>query len=319
MKIFSINLVVIGLLLSSAVPVYALEKDYADEGEAVEAYDYIGIYMEVSGQVQQVIGMRTTKAVNSEFKEKIHLNGRVPQDVEDISEVYASQRGVLKECIASLGVQVKVGQVLCKMESEADQTIVDVIAPTSGVVVAQFSNPGETVDTISPIQTIADYSKLPVNFDVYEKDIGKISLEQKVLVYSSAYADKTFEGKVTFISPRIDETSFTLKIRVLVDNAQLLLKPGMFVRGEAELGSEDAHVVVPSDSVQNLDGIDVVFVQGEKDSFIPTEVKVAYKDKDQTIVSGDVYEGNLIVTDGAYNLKSKILESEIVGGCAHGH
>lgn len=319
MKILRINLVLVIFCVFFAMSAYALEKSSGGQEQDVEAYDYVGIYMEVSEKVQKIIEMKIAKAQKSVFKEKVHLNGRIPQDVEDITDVYAPQRGKLKECVAFLGVQVQKGQVLCRVELETDQRVVDVIAQTSGVVIAQFSNPGEVIDTIVPIQTIADYSKLPVNFDVYEKDVGKIQLDQKVFVYSSAYPDKLFEGKIIFISPRIDETSFTLKIRVLVDNSNLLLKPGMFVRGEVVLGANEEHVAVPLDSVQNLDGIDVVFVQDEKESFIPTRVHVAYKDKKQAIISGDVNENNFVVTDGAYNLKSKILESEIVGGCAHGH
>jgi multidrug efflux pump subunit AcrA (membrane-fusion protein) len=320
MNIFKINFITVSLLLFCiASTAHALEKNYTGGDEEVAAHDYIGIYMEIPEKVQNIIGMKTAKAEKSDIKEKVHLNGRVPQDVEDITDVYVSQRGILKECFASLGVQVSKDQVLCTMEADSGPKVIEVTAPTSGVIIAQFSRVGETADTVSPILTIADYSKLPVTFDVYEKDVGKIKMNQKVLVYSSAYPDKTFEGKVIFTSPRIDETTFTLKIRVLVDNPDYLLKPGMFVRGEAILGTEETHVAVPSYSVQNLDGIDVVFVQDEKESFIPTEVRVAYKDKGTTIVSGDVYEGNLIVTDGAYNLKSKIMESEIVGGCAHGH
>ena len=185
----------------------------------------------------------------------------------------------------------------------------------------RYKNLGQIsrVDTISPLLTLADYSKIPVTLDVYEKDVGKIKLKQKVSVYSSAYPDVIFKGRVIFISPRIDETAFTLKIRVLVDNPDYYLKPGMFVRAEAGLESPDEHVSVPSFSVQNLEGIDVVFIQDEPESFIPTEVEVAYIDQDKTIVKGDIREGELVVVDGAYNLKSKILEADIVGGCTDGH
>ena len=320
MNISKIHLITAGLLsFCVASAACALEKNYAGEGEEVSVQDYIGIYMQIPEKVQRVIGMTTVKAEKSGIKEKVLLNGRIPQDVEDITEVYAPQGGSLQECSAGLGEKVSEGRVLCSVAGETTGEIIDVKAPAAGVIIAKFNKPGERVDTISPLLTIADYSKIPVNFDVYEKDIGKIKLGQKVLVYSGSYPKETFEGKIVFISPRIDETTFTLKIRVLVNNPDYLLKPGMFVRGEALLEAEKGHVAVPAHSVQNLDGIDVVFVQDEPESFIPTGIRVAYADKDRTIISGDISEGDLVVVDGAYNLKSKILESEITGGCAHGH
>ena len=292
------------------------EEHYEEE---FSAEDYIGIYMEVPEKAQMSIGLRTEPAQKSDVKGKVLLNGRIPQDVQDIIEVYVPQSGILQECSINLGEKALKDQVLCSVKAEDSDEIIDVSASRDGIVIAQFSKPGERVATISPLLTLADYSKIPVTLDVYEKDIGKIKLKQKVSIFSSAYPDKTFQGRVTFISPRFDETAFTLKIRVLVDNPDYYLKPGMFVRAEAGLESPEEHVSVPSFSVQNLDGIDVVFVQDEPESFIPTEVEVAYIDQDKTIVKGDIYAGDLVVVEGAYNLKSKILESEIVGGCAHGH
>ncbi|MBZ0165447.1 MAG: efflux RND transporter periplasmic adaptor subunit [Candidatus Omnitrophica bacterium] len=319
MKTAHLNLLVSGIILLSGASADALEKHYAEEGELIAAQDYIGIYMQVPRNVQKTIGLKIVEARASAVRDKVHLNGRVPQDVDDIVDVYTSQRGILHECLVSLGQRVAAGETLCTVFTEEGNERMDIKAPGPGIVIAEFIKPGERADTISPLLTLADYSKIPVNFDVYEKDIRKIKLGQKVLVYSRAYPDTVFEGKVTFISPRIDETTFTLKIRALVDNPDYLLKPGMFTRGEAVLESAEGHVAVPPYSVQNLDGIDVVFVQDEEDSFVPTEVRVAYKGQAETIVSGEIYAGDRVVVDGAYNLKSKILESEIVGGCTHGH
>lgn len=313
-----------GLILCLAVRAQAVEDHHGhdhdnDHAQEISARDYIGIYMEIPAEVQQMIGLKTAAAESSALKAKVHLNGRIPQDVEDITEVYAPQRGILESCPVSLGMRVAKGDTLCVLKADPGQPTAEISAPVAGIVIAEFSRPGDAVDTVTPIQTIADFSRLPVNFDVYEKDVGKIARGQQVLVYSSAYPEKTFHGEITFVSPRIDETSFTLKIRARVQNPDYLLKPGMFVRGEAIVESAEEHVAVPPYSVQNLDGIDVVFLKDEDESFVPVEVRVAYRDRQHTIVGGEVYAGDLVVVDGAYNIKSKILESEITGGCTHGH
>lgn len=206
------------------------------------AIDYVGVSIEIPEETQKSIGLKTVKVVSSKMAGKIPVNGRIAQDVERPTEVFA-------------------------------------------------------------------------NFDVYEKDIGKVKTGQKVLVYSTAYPDQQFEGKITFISPKMDEASFAFKIRVRVDNPGDLLKPGMFVAAAIILEDDGAHLIVPSDAVQNLAGTDVVFVRDGPDSFIPTEVKVTFAGLNETLVAGELNEDDLIVVDGAYILKSKIMESEIVGGC----
>ena len=59
----------------------------------------------------------------------------------------------------------------------------------------------------------------------------------------------------------------------------------------------------------------MVFVKDEEESFIPTEVRVRFAGRKQTSVEGEINEGDLVVADGSYILKSKILEHEIAGGC----
>jgi cobalt-zinc-cadmium efflux system membrane fusion protein len=285
----------------------------AEEKKVVSPGDYIGVSLEVPEATQKLIGLKMQKIESASTAEKIPVTGRISQDSEETSEVVSPQRGLLTEQMASIGSVVSKDQVLAKVNS------IEIKSPASGVIIASYLKDGESVDTISPLYTIADLTKLPANFDVYEKDIGKVQRDQKVLVYSTAFPDQPFEGKITFISPRVDETSFTIKIRVLINNQDYLLKNGMFVRGEIVLEGKPGHFSVPSDAVQDLAGIKVVFIKDEATSFIPTEVKVHFSSRKQTSVEGDIKVGDLVVAEGAFILKSKIMEGEIAGGCADGH
>ena len=316
MKIYTISFI---FLLTLVMPIVAVRAESASEAEEESAGGHIGVSLEIPEETQKLIGLKIEKVESSETVEKIPVNGRIAQDVDKVIEVFAPEAGIVKECLGSIGSIVSAGQMICVIESRTSKNLIDIKSPAGGVVIADFEKVGDSVDTISPIHTIADFSRLFANFDVYEKDIGKIKNGQKVLVYSIAYPDQPFEGKIMFISPRVDETSFTIKIRVQVDNQDYLLKPGMFVRGEILLQGQQAHFSVPSDAVQDLDGTDVVFVKDGEESFIPTEVKVKFAGRGQSIVEGEINVGDLVAADGAFILKSKIMEDEIVGGCADGH
>lgn len=312
MKYFGLSLI---FLLTFAISVVPVHSEDVTEKQEESASDYIGVSLEIPDETQKLIGLKIEKVESSKTTEKIPVTGRIAQDAEQVTEVFASEAGIVKECSAPIGSVVSKGQVICVIESKDSKSLIKIQAPSSGVMIADFEKVGETVDAISPIHTIADLSKLFANFDVYEKEIGKIKIGQRVLVYSTAYPDQPFEGKIIFISPRVDETSFTIKIRVQIDNTDYLLKPGMFVQGEIILENQHAHFSVPSEAIQNLDGINVVFVKDEEASFIPTEVKIRFASRKQTSVEGEINEGDLVVADGSYILKSKILEHEIAGGC----
>ena len=312
MKHFGLSLM---FLLTFVILVVPVHSEGVSEEQEVSASDYIGVSLEIPDETQKLIGLKTEKVESSKTVEKIPVNGRIAQDAEEVTEVFAPEAGTVKECATPIGSVVSKGEVICVIESKASKSLIEIKAPSSGVMIADFEKVGETVDTISPIHTIADLSKLSANFDVYENDIGKVKIGQRLLIYSTAYPDKPFEGTIMFISPRVDETSFTIKIRVQIDNTDYLLKPGMFVRGEIILEDQQAHFAVPSEAVQDLGGIKVVFVKDEEESFIPTEVKIRFAGRRQTSVEGEINDGDLVVAAGSYILKSKILENEIAGGC----
>lgn len=316
MKFLILSSILLLTLVMSTINVCA---EHAHEAEESAASDYIGVSLEIPVETQELIGLKTAMIESPETAETIPVNGRIAQDIEQVAEVFAPEVGIVKECPAPVGSIVSEGQVVCVIESESSKSLIEIKSPSSGVVIADFEKAGETVDTISPLHTIADLSTLSASFDVYENDIGKIKIGQRVLVYSNAYSGQSFEGKVVFISPRVDESSFTIKIRVQIDNHDYLLKPGMFVRGEILLEGQETRFSVPSDAVQDLDGTKVVFVKDEEESFIPTEVLVKFTGRQQSSVEGEINIGDLVVADGAFILKSKIMEDEIAGGCADGH
>lgn len=120
---------------------------------------------------------------------------------------------------------------------------VTVYAPSDGVVTSKFANVGDYVRTGDLIYAIADLSHLWVKLDAYESDLAWLRYGQDVAFTATAFPGRVFEGRVSFIDPVLDTRTRTVKVRVNVENAEGLLKPGIFVRAtiEAEL-TADGHV-----------------------------------------------------------------------------
>jgi Cu(I)/Ag(I) efflux system membrane fusion protein len=106
-------------------------------------------------------------------------------------------------------------------------------APDGGVVIHKNATEGMYVETGTQLFTIADLSRVWIRLDAYESDINWLRFGSKVEFTAEAYPGETFEGTISFIDPMIDPSTRTAKVRVIVDNADSRLKPGMFVRAVA--------------------------------------------------------------------------------------
>jgi Cu(I)/Ag(I) efflux system membrane fusion protein len=104
-------------------------------------------------------------------------------------------------------------------------------APIGGIVVHKDALEGMYVQTGTRIYTIADLSKLWVLLEAYESDLPWLRYGQRLKFTSPSFPGETFEALISFIDPVVDPKTRTVKVRAIVDNADLKLKPEMFVSG----------------------------------------------------------------------------------------
>ncbi len=99
--------------------------------------------------------------------------------------------------------------------------------PISGIIIDKNAREGEYVKTGQYLYSVADLSSLWLLMYIFESDISYLYLGQPVEFETTAYPGKTFNGTVAFISPTLDPSTRTVKVRVNVKNDDLLLKPEM--------------------------------------------------------------------------------------------
>jgi membrane fusion protein, copper/silver efflux system len=109
-------------------------------------------------------------------------------------------------------------------------------APISGIVTKKMALLGQFVKEGQDMYMIDDFSKVWVKMDAYESDLPWIRYGQDVTFTTPAVPGRKFRGRVLFIDPVLDTKTRCVKVRVEVDNPDLILKPGMFV--SAELAAE---------------------------------------------------------------------------------
>lgn len=186
--------------------------------------------------------------------------------------------------------------------------IITLYSPIRGKVVEIKVVPGEMVDQAKDMMTILDPRILWVDAEIFEKDIARIKLGQKVEISVPAYPEKIFLGKVSYIGDVLNEQTRTITVRTEVENQELLLKPGMFASLKINLNGDRAVLAVPEAAVCDQQGEKFVFLPRGEEFELRKVVVGVRQDGYYEVVSG-LKEGELVVTTGSFQLKSKLLEA----------
>ena len=139
----------------------------------------------------------------------------------------------LKQAEANVGRQKAAVELIQKQIRDSY-----VITPSSGFVVKKFIEQGETVSPMSSLFKVSDLSNVKLVIYVSEEELGRVKLNQSADVSVDTYPEKTFSGKVIYISPEAEftpkniqtkeeRTKLVFEVKVQVDNPDFELKAGM--------------------------------------------------------------------------------------------
>jgi membrane fusion protein, heavy metal efflux system len=188
------------------------------------------------------------------------------------------------------------------VDKERPTNIVNVYAPTSGVIIAQnvtnAAAAGVNLSGSATAFTIADLSNVWILCDVYENDLPKVHLGQEAKIVLNAYPDHPLTGRVSDIGPVLDPNLRTAKIRIEVTNPGNLLRLGMFVTATLTGRTAITRAVVPSGAILHLHDRDWVFVPADGKQFRRVQVSAGdmLPGNRQVILSG-IAPGQQVVRD----------------------
>jgi len=192
------------------------------------------------------------------------------------------------------------------------------VAPFAGTIIERHVTIGELVDPEDKPFTIADLTTVWVLLNVFEKDLANLNEGASVRVGVDAYPGETFDGKVLYISRQVDPGTRTAEARIEVANGDGRLRPGMFARAAIASAAKDATTwpVVPRNALQRVRDDTVVFVPAGEGEYEMVKVEVGRESEDRAQILAGLSEGQRVVTEGAFYLKSTILKESMAG---HSH
>ncbi len=177
-------------------------------------------------------------------------------------------------------------------------------APRSGEIVEKNVIDGQAVQAGMNLFLIADRSELWVDVAIFEQDAAAVRVGTAASIFVDALPSRTFQGRVTFIYPQLDEKTRTLSARVEVANASGALRPGMFATAELSRAGRRA-VSVPLTAVLPTGTKDLVFVNRGDGRFVPREVRVGARGDSLVEIVQGLKPGDEVVASATYLLDSE--------------
>ncbi len=185
-----------------------------------------------------------------------------------------------------------------------------VTSPIDGNIVSQGITLGEYVDPSKEAFHVINTNMLYMDINIYDKDLGKISSGQKVSISSSTYPEDIFEGQINFVNKVFNENTRTVTARVMVKNNGGKLIPLMFINARIYTDKASNVMSVPLNSVTTEDSTSYVFIEQSKNIFKKVEVELGITDGEFIEIVSGISNGDKIVTDGVFYLKSAMIKSE---------
>ena len=171
----------------------------------------------------------------------------------------------------------------------------DVKTPIDGFVTSLNVSIGDMTGAASAA-TVVDLDRVYIDGSVSEKVINQIKNGQEVMVNISSASNMNIKGKIEGLSPAADSTG-KYALRIYMDNADHIIKPGMFAKVTLDTSTKKDVLVVPTEAVIFRNGQNVAYVLKDNKA-IEREVTTGLDNGKQVEIISGVAEGEILVIKG---------------------
>lgn len=290
-------LVKIGDAVKRGQPVLTIESPDADAAESTYRQAQAGL-------TQAKANLNKAQADYDRSKDLFDHGAVAKKDVLTAENALAQAKAALDQSQAAVDQGARKIEILGLKPGSFGQKVT-VTAPISGKVLELSVVPGEyRNDQNAAVMTIADLSSVWVSADVPESQIRFIDPGERVDVTLTAFPGETFRARVRQIADTVDPQTRTIKVRAELDNSRGRLRPEMFGTIK-HTDSVRSMPVVPSGSVVQEGGKQMVWMERAAGRFQPVEVQTGGRTDDHVAITAGLKAGDRIVVDGAMLLRAQ--------------
>jgi cobalt-zinc-cadmium efflux system membrane fusion protein len=191
--------------------------------------------------------------------------------------------------------------------SEAGQYTL--VAPISGYIVEKKIATGAFIrpDMGDNLFTISDLKNVWIYANVYESDIPKVKAGYDAVVIPMAYPDKRYDAKIDEVSQVLDPQSKAMRVRVTLDNKDMLLKPDMFAKVIVSNREGSEATCIPTSAILSQDGKNYVVVYNSDSDMAITEIDIIKTVGEKTFIRSGVHTGQQLITQNQLFIFNQLL------------
>ncbi|WAC39663.1 efflux RND transporter periplasmic adaptor subunit [Pedobacter sp. SL55] len=179
---------------------------------------------------------------------------------------------------------------------------VNVYSPINGYVSKVNVNIGKYVTPSDVIFELVNPTDIHLNLNVFEKDLHKLGVGQRVMAYTNVKPDKKYETEVILVSHNVD--GGRSEVHCHFEQYDKSLVPGMYMNAELQFKNRKVQFL-PEEAVVSFENKDYVFVEIAPRKFNMTEVQAGEVSEGKTEIATDL-KGKKVVVKGAYSLLMKL-------------
>lgn len=171
-------------------------------------------------------------------------------------------------------------------------------APFKGVIVnLPYFTPGVEIPSGSVVVGIMDYSKMYIETQFAENNLEKLFVGQEVNITNYNIKSDTLKGKLSQLSPAINEETRTFSGYIEIENPELKLRPGMFAKADIITIRKDSVLSIPKEVIKNRRGRKLVYTV-DRNSAEEKVIETGISNEDFIEITKGLADGDKIVVKG---------------------
>jgi Cu(I)/Ag(I) efflux system membrane fusion protein len=183
-------------------------------------------------------------------------------------------------------------------------TDMTIAAPQSGIVLEKMVLDGAYITPGMNLYRIADLSRVWITADVYEYEIPLVRAGQSAAITMPYESGVTLPAIVDYVYPVLDPVSRTMKVRLVVGNKDMRLKPEMFANVEINVAS-GSRLAIPAEAVLDSGTRKIVYVEKKPGVYEQRSVTLGVRGDVFVEVLKGLKKGERVVTSGNFLIDSE--------------
>ena len=186
-------------------------------------------------------------------------------------------------------------------------------APFSGFLGLRQVSIGTYVTPGQPVVNLEDIDLVKIDFNLAERHLGALRAGQSVDIQVDPYPDRTFSGKIYAIDPHLDVNGRSIAVRARVENAEHLLRPGLFARVVVSIDVKPSAIMIPEEAIMPR-GADRFVYRVVDDKAMLTKVRTGLRRDGKVEIVEGLSDADVVVTAGHQKLRDGAAVTAVPAG-----